>query len=85
MQVQHHLLQVFGLFIILLSFKQHPVFFLVEYLDSLSRTLEGNFGAVCAIFFPRPLPGLGGISNFPLILKRKKLPKLLCSQLSTTV
>ena len=29
-QWQHNLLQVFGLFIILLSFKQHPVFFLVE-------------------------------------------------------
>ena len=27
---QHHLLQVFGLFIIMLSFKQHSVFFLVE-------------------------------------------------------
>ena len=30
LQEQHHLLQVFGLFIIMLSFKQHPVFFLVE-------------------------------------------------------
>ena len=30
MQEQHFILQVFGLFVILLSFKQHPVFFLVE-------------------------------------------------------
>ena len=30
LQEQHHLLQVFGLFIIMLSFKQHSVFFLVE-------------------------------------------------------
>ena len=30
LQDQHHLLQVFGLFIIMLSFKQHSVFFLVE-------------------------------------------------------
>ena len=30
MQEQHHLLQVFGLFIIMLSFQQHSVFFLVE-------------------------------------------------------
>ena len=30
LQEQHHLLQVFGLFIIMLSFKQHFVFFLVE-------------------------------------------------------
>ena len=30
MQEQHHVLQAFGLFIIMLSFKQHPVFFLVE-------------------------------------------------------
>ena len=29
-QEQHHLLHVFGLFIIMLSFKQHFVFFLVE-------------------------------------------------------
>ena len=31
-----------------------------------------------AIFFSRPLPGFGGISNF--ILKRKKLTKLMFSQ-----
>ena len=30
LQEQHHFLQVFGLFIIMLSFKQHSVFFLVE-------------------------------------------------------
>ena len=30
LQEQHHLLQVFGLFIIMLSFKQHSAFFLVE-------------------------------------------------------
>ena len=30
LQEQHHLLQVFGFFIIMLSFKQHSVFFLVE-------------------------------------------------------
>ena len=30
LQEQHHLLQVFGLFIIMFSFKQHSVFFLVE-------------------------------------------------------
>ena len=30
LQEQHHLLHVFGLFIIMLSFKQHSVFFLVE-------------------------------------------------------
>ena len=30
LQEQHHLLQVFGLFIIMLSFKQHSVFFLAS-------------------------------------------------------
>ena len=30
LQEQHHLLQVFGLFIIMLFFKQHSVFFLVK-------------------------------------------------------
>ena len=45
-----------------------------------SGTLERSFGVELtgAIFFPRPLPGFGGISNF--IFKRKKLTKLMFSQ-----
>ena len=42
--------------------------------------MEGNFGLELtgAIFFPRPLSGLGSISSF--IFKIKKLTKPLCSQ-----
>ena len=42
--------------------------------------MEGSFGVELtgAIFFPRPLPGFGGISNS--ILLRKKLTKLMFSQ-----
>ena len=40
LQEQHHLLKVFGLFIIMLSFKQHSVFFLVEQYPLQSSTNE---------------------------------------------
>ena len=61
-------------------FQAAPDFLSSRVVDSLSRTLEGNFsvGLTCAIFFPRPLPGLGDISNFIFI--RNKLTKVLCSQ-----
>ena len=63
------------------------VFYILDFLSGVvdwteywSGTLEGSFGVELtgAIFFPCPLPGFGGISNF--IFKRKKLTKMMCSQ-----